>query len=298
MITVLTGPNNFAITQALDEIIAATPAVAEKVDGQTLELKQLPDLLMGTSLFAPERLVIIKDLAQNSALWEKLPDWLERVGEGIDIVLVDEKLDKRTVVYKALKERVQLREFADWTDRDRPVAEQWIQDRASTLGMILDKKTAHHLVERVGLDQWQLASALDKLSLVDEVTGEVIDTIIEANPAENIFQLFELALEGRRQQVHILLATLELIEDPYKLFALLSSQAFQLAAVAQAKEGDNLVKDFAIHPFVASKLSRHAKRIGKAEAQRILSAFAQADADMKLSKADPWLLIERALLTF
>lgn len=295
MITVLTGENSFEINEALQEIVAAFDGQAERIDGSTLELKDIPDLLMGGTLFATQRLVIIKDLSSNKMVWEKLPEWLPRLSDDIHLVLVDAKPDKRTTAYKELKKQADLKEFMSWTDKDRGLAEQWVIARATNQGLSLDKKLAHQLVERVGLDQWQLASALEKLSLLDEVTTETIEATIDASPSENVFLLFETALEGKTKQIHDMIRTLELTEDPYQVFALLSSQAFQLLAVAAAKAGDNPAKDFAIHPYVASKLSRHAKRLGANGAGRIVKVFAQTDADLKLSKAEPWLLIEKAL---
>jgi len=291
-----TGDNTFEIQQAVQTCMAAFEGTAERLDGTTLELKNIPDLLMGGTLFAEKRLVIIKDLSQNSAVWEKLPEWLDRLSDDIELILIDAKPDKRTTIYKEVKKRVDIRDFPSWGERDQLPAEMWLVKHAKTLDINLDKKLAHHIVMRVGLDQWQLANALEKLSLLDAITPEAINNTIEPNPSENVFQLFELALEGRREELHDMIRTLELIEDPYKLFALLSSQAFQLAAVANAGAGDTPTKDFGIHPFVASKMERHAKRRGPRGAARVLQSFAQTDADMKLSKADPWLLIERALL--
>lgn len=297
MITVLTGSNSFEIQEELNRLVTSFDGQAEKVDGTTLELKNLPDLLMGSTLFSEKRLVIVKDLSQNSSVWEKLPEWTPRISDDIQLVLVDEKLDKRLTSYKELKKVADIREFISWGERDYPLAETWTQKRAESLGMKLDKKVAHQIVERVGLDQWQLAQALEKLSLLDTITPDVIESTVDAHPAENVFQLFETALEGDRKKVHQMIQTLELTEDPYKLFALLSSQVFQLAAIAYAGEGDTPTKDIGIHPYVATKLSRHAKKVGKSGAGRIVRTFAQADADMKLSKADPWLLIEKALAT-
>lgn len=297
MITLLTGDNSFEINEALSALITDFDGRAEKIDGETLEFRDLPDLLMGSTLFAEKRLVIIKDLSRNGGVWEKLPEWLPRVSDDIHLVLVDEKPDKRTTAYKELKKVATVKEFMNWSDRDWSVAETWTLNRAKSLGASLDKKLVHQIVERVGLDQWQLASALEKLSLLDDITSETIEATIDASPSENVFQLFETALEGDTRKVHAMLKTLELTEEPYKLFALLSSQAFQLAAVASAGTGDNPSKDMAIHPYVASKLSRHARKFGKAGSARILSAFAKADADLKLSRGDPWLLIEQALLS-
>jgi DNA polymerase III delta subunit len=296
MITWFTGENTFDIQQAVKAIAEKFNGTAERIDGTTLELKNIPDLLMGGTLFAEKRLVIIKDLSQNSAVWEKLPEWIDRISDDIDVVLIDGKPDKRTTGYKEVKKRVVLKEFPVWGDRDQMLAEAWVLKQAETLGLHLDKKLAHHIVERVGLDQWQLANGLEKISLLETVTPETINNSIEASPSENVFQLFELALDGRREAVHDMIRNLELSEDPYKLFALLSSQAFQLAAVASAGPTDNPAKEFGIHPYVAGKLSRHGHRLGARGSARILAAFAQTDADMKRSRGEPWLLIERTLL--
>jgi len=296
MITVLTGNNSFEISEALRATARDFDGVAEKIDGSTLELRNIPDLLMGSTLFADKRLVIIRDLSQNSSVWEKLPEWLARISDDIQLILVDEKLDKRTTTYKELKKAVTIQEFNSWSDRDWGVAENWFARRAVDAGLTLDKKIVHQIVDRVGLDQWQLAQALEKISLLDEITSDAIEATIDASPSENVFQLFETALEGKRQKLHAMIATLELTEDSYRLFALLSSQVVQLAGVATAGPDDNPSKDLAIHPFVASKLARHAQSLGRGGVARVVTIFAQADADMKRSKGEPWLLIEKALL--
>ncbi|MDB5159811.1 MAG: polymerase subunit delta [Candidatus Saccharibacteria bacterium] len=296
MITWFTGENTFDIQQAVKAATASFDGTPERIDGTTLELKNIPDLLMGGTLFAEKRLVIIKDLSLNSSVWEKLPEWIDRISDDIDVILIDTKPDKRTTGYKEVKKRVNLKEFPVWGERDQMIAEAWVVKHAETLSLKLDKKSAHHIVERIGLDQWQLANGLEKISLLETITPETINDIIEASPSENVFQLFELALEGKREAVHEMVRNLELTEDSYKLFALLSSQAFQLAVVASAGASDTPSKDFGIHPYVAQKLARHGKRLGARGAARILASFAQADADMKVSKGDPWLLIERALL--
>lgn len=297
MITLLTGDNSFEVDEARMRIIADFDGRAEKIDGLSIELRDIPDLLMGSTLFAEKRLVIIRDLSKNNSVWEKLSDWLPRISDDIHLVLIDEKPDKRTVAYKELKKVADVHEFNSWTDRDRGTAEAWLSNQAKAIGLTLDKRSVHHIVERVGLDQWQLRYALEKLLYVDTIDENTINAVIDANPAENVFQLFELALEGHTKRLHEILATLELTEEPYRLFALLSSQAMQLAAIAQASADDAPTKDFGIHPYVASKLARHAKKVGRHRAMKILRSFAQTDADLKRSRGEPWLLIERTLVS-
>lgn len=296
MITLLTGDNSFEIQQSIDKIAASFDGVVERIDGAALQLNQLPDILMGISLFSTARTVIIRGLSENKAIWPVFGDWLPRISDDIHLVLVESKLDKRTSTYKSLQKVAKITEFVAWTDRDSYLAEKWVADQSKNMNLSLNTKCIQFLVTRVGVDQWQLYYALQKLALTDEVTVESIKNIIDANPVENVFNLFETAVRGDIHELRAMLNVLEQTEDVFRLSALLSSQVFQLAAVSSAETGDNPAKDFAIHPFVVQKMTALAKRLGKAKIAKIVKIFAQCDDDMKISRAEPWLLLERALI--
>lgn len=296
MITLLIGENSFEIERALAEIVAGFDGVAEKIDGSGLQLAQLPDILMGVSLFSTARLVVVRDLGQNKAIWSDFSNWLNKISDDIHLVLVEPKPDKRTTTFKALKEKAILKEFPIFSDRDFSTVEKWVAAEAEKMGVNLDKKNTQFLVARVGVDQWQLFNALKKLALVDNISIDVIEDVIEPNLVENVFILFETAMSHDRRALKRSLVCLEKSEDAYRLFALLSSQVFQLLAVSSAEKTDNATKDFGIHPFVVSKLSGLAKKISSRNIVKIVEVFAKADDDMKISKADPWVIIEKALL--
>lgn len=295
MITLLLGENSFEIERAIAGIVANFDGSAEKIDGSDLQLSQLPDILMGVSLFSTARTVIIRNLSENKSIWSVFSDWLPRVSDDIHLVLVEPKPDKRTTTFKTLKDKVKITEFQPWSDRDISKAEKWVMDEAKKNGIKLDNKNTQTLVRRIGVDQWQLFHALKKLAMVEVVTDEIIKDIIEASPVENVFELFETALRGDVKELKRMIQILEQTEDVYRLSALLFTQAFQLAAVASATKSDNVAKDFGIHPYVTSKLESVAKGVGKHNVPKIVRIFAQADDDMKLSRAEPWLLIEHAL---
>jgi DNA polymerase-3 subunit delta len=297
MITILVGENSFEVERAIKQIASEFNGVAERIDGSVLELRQLPDLLMGVTLFAERRLVIIKNLAENTAVWPFLPEWLARVSDDITLLLVEEKLDKRTKTYKDLQKNADIREFKAWGERDGGEAEKWLLQEAKTLGIALDKMHARLVVNRVGVDQWLLHSALQKLMSAGELSTELIENSIDANPAENVFDLLDAALRGNTRKVQTMIANLELTEDPYRLFGLLSGQVFQLAVLSVAElPSAEVAKDIGVHPYGLTKLLPYAKDLGRGGVKKIVAAFAGADSEMKTSAAEPWLLIERALL--
>jgi DNA polymerase-3 subunit delta len=298
MITVLAGENSFEVNQALQAIVRGFDGNAEKIDGSELELKQLPDLLMGGTLFATQRLVIIKQLSDNKTVWPTLSDWLPRVSDDIHLVLIEPKPDKRTKTYKDLQKVATISEFKPWSERDTAKAEQWVAGEAKVLSCEIDSASIRLLVQRVGPDQWLLFQALQKLVVLDRITPEIISDVIEANPVENVFEVFESALRGNTVKLKQMLVTLELTEDPYRLFGLLSGQAFQLAtlAVAGDKPSAEVAKDLGVHPYGLSKLASYARQLGRPGVKRVIAAFVEADNGMKTSATDPWLLVERALM--
>lgn len=296
MITVLTGENSFEIDRALRRIVADFDGEVERIDGAELEARQLPDLLMGATLFADKRLVVVKGVADNKAVWGALGDWLARVSGDIHLVLVDAKPDKRTKTYKDIKTLADIREFGAWSERDLAKAEAWVAHEAGEANIVLDKKSIQALVYRVGPDQWQLHHALQKLAVLEEVTPAVIEDTVEASPSENVFNLLDAALNGDAVKAARMVKVLEHTDDPYMVFGLLSSQAFQLAALAVSDKADNVVaKDIGAHPFALSKLAPHAARLGRGGARRIIEVFAEADDRMKSSSAGPWVIIDQAL---
>jgi len=308
VIAFFSGENTFEVARATEALIedwvgkivhdnAGLVSQPERIDGSELDPRDLPDLLTATTLFAQHRLVIIKGLSENSAAWQALPALLPRLSDDIELVLIEAKPDKRTTVFKAIKAASDYQEFPEWTDRDTQKAEAWLQKEATAMNIQLDKKSAHHIVERAGVNQWELFHALEKVALLEEISEATINDTIEASPAESVFALFETALKGDHTKIHHMIATFELTEDPFRLLGLLSTQAFQLATVHAAERDDAPMKDVGIAPFVVSKFSTLAKRLSRGDMRRIIKAFADADADIKSSRGEPWLVIEKALLS-
>lgn len=299
MITLITGENTYENEQTLQRIIASANASVERFDGETLELAQLPDLFMGATLFASERLIVIKNLSNNKTLWNELETWLPRVSDVTHLVLVETKPDKRTKTYKLLQKNADVHESKLWTERDSAAAEKWAMSELEARGNTLDKKSAHALVVRVGTDQWLLSQAIEKLVVLEAISPEIIEEIIEANPSENVFDLFETALKGDAKRLKTIIDTLKTSEDPYRLFGLLTSQVMQFAALAFAdKPSAEVAKDIGAHPFALSKLTKYTNdSSAKLRARTILSACAHADARMKSTGGDPWQFLEEALFT-
>ena len=113
--------------QRLRERVDAFDGEAETYDAAELEPRRLPDLFMGATLFATNRLVVIRGAAQNKTVWVDLEQWIERVPDETDIVLVEPSPDKRTRTYKLLQKHGTVHEHGELSDAE---LQNWLQTHA------------------------------------------------------------------------------------------------------------------------------------------------------------------------
>lgn len=300
MIVMLTGANDFAIRQALDKIVGAYlnkfgVHAIERVDGESFDPARLSELLQGASLFASQRLVVLRDASKNKSLWEAMGDWTERVPAEVTLVLVETSPDKRTRTYKQLQKHAEVRDFPELAE---PELARWLVATAKDVDANIDHKSAAYLVRQVGADQWRLHTELQKLAAYNPtITVESVDELVEPSPQATAFELLDNVLQGNAAKASDLLNRLRASEDPYKLFGLLVSQAQTLALVVTAggKPADAVAKEAGIHPFVVRKMQPLTRSISYAKLQEIVVSIASTDVNLKSSGVDPWILLGQCL---
>lgn len=106
MIKIFTGENR---TKASAEITRLLGNDYEVVEGASLTPEDLPSIMQGASLFADTRNILIRDLSPNKPVFDRLPGYLNTPH---NIIIQEITLDKRSSTYKALKDQIEIVEFA------------------------------------------------------------------------------------------------------------------------------------------------------------------------------------------
>lgn len=296
MIVLLTGENAYRIKQSLDIFVSETQEklgndAISRVDGSTLSPDDLPQLLTGTSLFAPEQLVILRDPSKSKAVWDRIGELVESVDDSTTLVIVDAKPDKRTKTYKALQAHGTVRVHGELAESELV---DWLLSYARQSGINLEPAVASYLVGYSGAEQWRLQHDIDKLIAYGKpITREVIKDIIEPELRASAFDVLDAALAGNRQAAESQLGVLAASEDPYRFFGLLASQVYAIAvcSAAQGRGSDQVAKDAGIHPFVAKKTMALVRRYETHEVKRLIEQVADCDVRMKTTGTDPWTLM-------
>jgi len=287
VIIVLTGSNSSALHQKLIQIKKEfaqkySSAGIEQIDGEALEVKDLPSLLHGATIFAEQRLVVIKDISARKDVASELVLQLATIADSTDIVFLEPQLDKRTVFYKELKK---LAEILIFDEMNEASAQRWVVEFCKKNGGILSAQDAVFLVRRTGPDQARLENEIQKLLLLEAtITQEMIEQVVQEDPKDTIFQLLDYALSGQGQNALSLLWDFETNkQDAHKIFSMLVWQVNILAIAFSAKSLPEAViaKQMKINPYVVSKSRGLARRLSRASLIRIIEIVATGDLQLK-----------------
>ena len=105
MIKIFYGDDRIKAKQEITKLLGES---YEVIDGPEIVPGDLPSIFLGTTLFATERKILIRDFTTNKPVYDELEKYLNTPH---DIILFETKLDKRTVNYKNLKDKLEFKEF-------------------------------------------------------------------------------------------------------------------------------------------------------------------------------------------
>ena len=296
MIHLLHGDNEFEKQAALAALVGDADVV--RCDGEALTLADIQEITIGQTLFTQSSVYVISRLSENPDIWLRLPEI--SFDDDNTIILVENKLDKRTKTYKWLQKTAKTQEFVPLGDRQKPQLITWCETQAHERGYKLTRKQIGMLIDRLGFDQLRLSNFLDQLALAEKITDALINDLVPLARSENVFDLFVAALSKDYETVHSIISYLESesgVDGAYQTMGLLASQATNLVALVLSGGDNKLVAaDFSVNPYVLQRLSSSVRASNVERLKQINNALFQADLQMKTTGVNPWLLIETALV--
>lgn len=292
MITTLTGKNSFLLIkeyrQLVDNFIAEFSDLAiEKLDGQEADTPHMVEAMESMSFLSSNKLVVLSSPSAQRDFTDNFSKIIDRVPYTTDILIIEPKLDKRSVYAKELKKLTQYHEFNDLDDEDLV---RWLVDEVKAQQGSLTSSDARYLVSRVGANQQLLYNELDKLvTYRANIDRQTIDQLTEEVPQSSIFQLLEAAFGGdvakalklydeqRRQKV-----------EPQAILALIAWQLHVLALVATGggRSDDEIAREAKISPYVVRKSRSIVRSIGGGMVKVLVNKALELDVKLKTVSID------------
>lgn len=287
MIITLTGDNRHDLRTTLQDIVRAYEAdkgslAVERFDAEEADLEHILHAVEATSLFSPEKLVVIENYEANKALIEQTEQLLAAVPETVTLVIVIHKLDKRASYGKLLKKETDFRELKILS---LPETTQWLINQASTRGGTLSRSVAQYLIDTVGADQSRLANELDKLILFSpNISKETIDSLCERQATSTVFELLDAGFRGQQQKAIKLYEEQRRLQvEPLAIIGMIGWQLHILALVkaAGSTPAATIAKDAGVHPFVVQKSAALAKEMPRSKLRELVHHAVELEVTIK-----------------
>lgn len=304
--TILYGENSYERTAKLAQMKKDAEKSGFEIEKQEIDglsKSNFVNLICGISLLAEKRFVYIRNLSENSEIWQNLGEILPRISTDVHLCIIEDKIDKRSTVYKSISKIVELYEFKAITAKDSKNLTEFTRAFGKKRGLKIDSKTANFLISWVGLNEWSIRDAIEKLALIGEVNEQNIREFVPQNVESNAFAIFEMMLSGDVLGLQKEISKLKITdgeEGAYKFLGLISAQVFNFSALkigkSSGKTTAEIAKEIGANSWVLGKLDNFVQNISNQQLAVIISKISQIDEVIKSENVDVWAMIESTLI--
>ena len=292
MITTFTGSNYFLMKMDLKNKILEFSEkygdlAVQRIDGEEAELSRIREALTSLPFLSSKKMVVLRAPSANKQFLEQAEALLSEVSETTDLIIIEPKIDKRSVYYKFLKKNTN---FTDYIEPDSSALAAWLVKIAKEKNGSISVSDARYLVERVGQNQQLLFNDLEKLILYDaRITRDSIILLIDQTPQSTIFQLLEAAFAGKSLQAHKLYQEQRAmnVEAP-QIIAMLAWQLHVLAVIKAAgkRSPANIAQESKISLYVIQKSVTIARKLNMVALNQLINNLLDIDLKSKSTNLD------------
>jgi DNA polymerase-3 subunit delta len=304
----LYGPERGLIDEALDRIKAkALQAATRDFNLEVFHAQDaVPEAILASlqvfPVCSPRRLVVIH---QADFIWNKGPspyiEYFLNPNPTTCAVFVGEKADLRTKFFQALEKRGAAIAFYPLSERELI---RWIQGQANQWGYRISEGAGAILLERLGSNLPELKLELQKLTLHQggkkNLTEEDVLALTEDVRSESPFEIpLAVGHLNQREVFRLLRKNLQQGDSPLLLLSLIVRQ-LRLIRRAQELTGAGCSKKeietrLRILPRRANEFWEQVERFPFSTLEQLWPPTLEADQELKSSRADKGLLLEKYL---
>ncbi len=293
MTITLVGENTYLLRKELSKVISDFEQehgdlAVERFSGEVANFEQIFSAITNPPFLTPKKLVVVEDISSVKDINTRFEELLSQSQDQIEVVLVSDKLDKRSALYKYLKKHTDYKEFVNIPANN---ISGWVKSEVVARGGSIDSQSAQVLVEFVGTNQQKLSNEIDKLLQYNsKISVDSINLLSVKQPSTTMFQLLDALFakdtklmmslydDQRKQQV-----------EPLTILSMVLWQLHILAVVKTAPKGkssEQISKDAGIHSFVVQKSVNIARKMSLTHLKKFISDVVDLEVKLKTQTVD------------
>lgn len=272
--------------------------------GKNIPVGEVIDLAETMPFLAERRVIVMEGSGFLKTASNDLADYVKGLDGSTYFVFVEDEIDKRNRLYKAIKEKGCIVELARQKEE---TLVRWVAGNVKREGKQISMATIHHFLEKVGLDMANISQEMEKLFSYtlhkEQIVANDIDAICTEQLDNRIFAMLDAVAEkNQRKALDFYYDLLALKEKPMKILNLLSRQFKILLDVKDlSRKGyrsEQIASQVGVPPFAVTKYQRQAKLFKQTELCEILETSADMEERVKTGRLTDMLAVELFIIQY
>lgn len=268
-------------------------------EGKNTDVKEVIDLAETLPFFAERRLIVFENTGFfKTAAGADLADYVKEMPETTYFVFVENEVDKRNKLYKAVNSKGYAVELST---QDEGTLKRWVFNLARRENKEMPEAVITYFIGKVGTDMEKIQRELEKVICYaidrNTLTKEDVDAVCVTQLSNHIFEMVDAVAAGNQKRALDLYYELLALKEPaMRILYMLARQyriLFHVKALANQGYGRKEIASKAgIHPFVAGKNIEQSRRFKMKELRGVMEEAAQLEQDVKTGLLTDTLAVE------
>ena len=273
-------------------------------EGRNIDVKELIDLCETMPFFADRRVILLEDTGFFKNKCDELADYMKELPDYLCLIFVENEVDKRNRMYKAVKAAGRIGEFVQ---QDEKTLMRWAAGLLKKEGKMITQRDMELLLTMTGVDMGNLRMELEKIISYtgdrDVVTGEDIQQVCTTQTQNKIFDMVRAVTEkNQKRALDLYYDLLTLKEPPMRILFLLAKQFRQLLLVKEyAEEGipqPVMASRLGVPSFVVKNIAVCARSYRISELRQAVTDFVDAEEAVKTGRLQDVLSVELLIVKY
>lgn len=272
--------------------------------GKGIDIRAVIEQAETMPFFADHRMILIENSGLFKTANEELTDYMKKIPDETIFVFVEDEVDKRGKLYKAVKNVGRVVEFSRQNEK---TLMQWILRILKKEEKKITQQTMEIFLERTGNDMENIYHELEKLlcyTMGREVITEkdVIEMTVEK--IENkIFEMIRAIAEKRQKDaLDFYYDLLALKEAPMKILVLLARQFQTLLQIKEMSgygyDPKQIADKIGLQSFIIKNYMRQTHFFSKEELEEAIKDCLEAEEAVKTGKIKDILSVEILIVKY
>ena len=274
-----------------------------RFEGKDISQQEVIDLAETMPFFSDRRVILLEDTGFFKNKCDLIADYMTELPDYLNLIFVEQEVDKRSRMYKAVRDKGHAAEFKMPKNEDLV---KWIGGTLKNNGRKIRTDTAELLLERTGSDMGNIRNELEKLICYtegrDHITTADLDAVCITQTVSKIFDMVRAVVQKDQKQAMALYEDLlALREPPLKILAIMARQFRQmLLAKRMEHEGTaqpEMMKVLGVqYSSTVRSILSCARRYTFSELEGILREFTEMEESVKTGKIGERLAVELMII--